>query len=70
MFGHQLTTQWEDDGLREEARERAVGLLREGFALGQDRRDWTMAVRGEDGETLFLGSLNEASGLTPSQLLN
>ncbi|MBM0207477.1 hypothetical protein JNW90_34245 [Micromonospora sp. STR1s_5] len=55
---------------REEGRRRAISILKEGFSHGEDRRDWTMIIRGEDDDIVFYGTMEQAAGLWPWQLLN
>ena len=53
-----------------EARERAVWSLRDGFALGEDRRDWVLVVRDEGGVPLLKLTLGEAAGASLAALLS
>ena len=53
-----------------EARCRALDTLRQGFALGEDRRDWVMVVRDETGAPLMRITLGEAAGTALATVLN
>jgi hypothetical protein len=58
------------DAAREETRNQAIQILREGFSLGEDRRRLAITVCDEDGNIVFHGTLNEAAGLPAYRLLN
>ena len=58
------------NAVRREARVRALRALRDGFANGEDRRDWVMVIRDERGASVIRLTLGEAAGAALATVLN
>jgi hypothetical protein len=52
-----------------EARARAAQALRDGFARGEDRRNWILVMRDEIGSPVAEMTLGEAAGASLSKIL-
>ena len=66
LFGTNLS----DEGAAlAEAESRAVEALRDGFARGEDRRDWVIVVRDDRGAALTRLTLGEAAGSSLGKVL-
>ena len=52
-----------------EARARALEALKDGFAQGEDRRDWIIVIRDDLGAPVMRLTLGEAAGSDVSKIL-
>ncbi len=52
-----------------EARARALEALKDGFAQGEDRRDWIIVIRDDLGAPVMRLTLGEAAGTDVSKIL-